>query len=166
MSITKTLCAATLLLALASPALAQGGNPKSPQYGGGGGTEFDDSSFRGPITRITVRAAAKVDSIQVTYGDQQAGKHGGDGGTQTVISLAPDEQIIAVFGRSAQVVDQIGFVTQLSNRELRQYGPYGGDGGNPFYIIGKVSSFFGRSAQLLDAVGVSAAAPPLVSSPR
>src|SRR4051812_40732897 len=164
MSLTKILCAATTLLALASPALAQG-NPHSPAYGGGGGAPFDDSSFRGPITRITVRSAAKVDSIQVTYDGKPAGHHGGGGGDPHDVSFAPSEQIIAVFGRYATNVDQIGFVTQFPNGELRQHGPWGGDGGNPFYIIGKVSSFFGRSAQILDAVGVFVTPPTLAFSP-
>ena len=146
-------------------ATAQAGNPQSPAYGGGGGTAFDDSSFRGPITRITVRSAAKVDSIQVTYDGKPAGQHGGGGGNPHDVSFAPGEQIIAVFGRYATNVDQIGFVTQFPNGELRQHGPWGGDGGNPFYIIGKVSSFFGRSAQILDAVGVFVTPPTLAFSP-
>jgi hypothetical protein len=137
---------------------------KSPQYGGGGGDPFDDSSFSGnAITRIVVRAAVYVDSIQVTYGNQQGPRHGGGGGEAHEINLAKGEQIIAVFGRSAQLVDQIGFVTLSANNELRQIGPYGGGGGDPFYIIGKVDAFFGRSAALLDAVGVYVAPPVLVS---
>jgi hypothetical protein len=163
----RCLAAAGALLTVGlAPRAALAQTSKSPLYGyGGGGTPFDDSSFRGPITRITVRSAAKVDSIQVTYDGKPAGQHGGGGGNPHDVSFAPGEQIIAVFGRYATNVDQIGFVTQFPNGELRQHGPWGGDGGNPFYIIGKVSSFFGRSAQILDAVGVFVTPPTLAFSP-
>src|SRR5260370_4846048 len=128
---------------------------KSPQYGGGGGNPFDDSSYIGnPITSITVRHGDLVDAIQVTYGNQQAPRHGGGGGQSDTISLAKGEQVIAVVGRSGDLVDQIQFVTVSPGNVLRTYGPYGGGGGSPFYIIGAVDAFFGRSADSLDAVCV------------
>jgi hypothetical protein len=46
---------------------------------------------------------------------------------------------------------------------LKNYGPYGGGGGSPFYIIGAVDAFFGSSGEYLDAVGVWAKPPVLVS---
>jgi hypothetical protein len=138
---------------------------KSPQYGGGGGTPFDDSSYIGnPITSITVRHGELVDSIQITYGNQQAPKHGGGGGEADTISLAKGEQVIAVVGRSGDLVDQIQFVTVSPGNVLKSYGPYGGGGGNPFYIIGAVDAFFGRSGESLDAVGVWVQPPVLVSA--
>jgi hypothetical protein len=85
-------------------------------------------------------------------------------GNPTEISLAPGEQIIAVFGRSGAAIDQIGFVTQLSDKTLRRHGPFGGTRGNPFYIIGKAISFFGRSGSALHAVGVYVEPPVLVSA--
>jgi hypothetical protein len=137
---------------------------KSPQFGEGGGNPFDDAGFIGkPITQMTVGAGEFIDSIQVTYGGQQGPRHGGGGGKPHDISLAPGEQIIAVFGRSGEYLDQIGFVTQLPNNDLRTHGPYGGNGGNPFYIVGKVDAFYGRSGDDLDAVGVWVQPPVLVS---
>ena len=137
---------------------------KSPQYGGGGGNGFDDSGYIGnPITSITVRHGEYVDSIQVTYGTQQAPKHGGDGGQADTISLAQGEQVIAVVGRSGDLVDQIQFVTVSPGNVLRNYGPYGQGGGSPFYIIGTVDAFFGSSGEYLDAVGVWVKPPVLVS---
>ena len=61
-------------------------------------------------------------------------------GNPTDISLAPGEQIIAVFSRSGAAMDQIGFETQLPDKTLRRHGPFGGTRGNPLYIIGKVIS--------------------------
>jgi hypothetical protein len=137
---------------------------KSPQYGGGGGDPFDDSSYIGnPITSITVRHGEYVDSIQVNYSGQQGPQHGGGGGNADTISLAKGEQVIAVVGRSGEYVDQIQFVTVSPGNVLRTYGPYGGTGGDPFYIIGTVDAFFGRSGSLLDAVGVWVQPPVLVS---
>jgi hypothetical protein len=138
---------------------------KSPQYGGGGGNAFDDSGYIGnPITSITVRHGEYVDSIQVTYSGQQAPQHGGDGGQADTISLAKGEQVIAVVGRSGDLVDQIQFVTVSPGNVLRNYGPYGGTGGSPFYIIGAVDAFFGSSGEYLDAVGVWVQPPVSVSA--
>ena len=138
---------------------------KSPQYGGGGGNPFDDSSYIGsPITAITVGHGDLVDSIQITYGTQQGPKHGGGGGRVDTISLAKGEQVIAVVGRSGASTDQIQFVTVSPGNVLKSYGPYGGNGGSPFYIIGAVDAFFGRSGDLLDAVGVWVQPPVLVSA--
>jgi hypothetical protein len=138
-------------------------NLKSPQYGGGGGGAFDDSGYIGPITSITVRHGEYVDAIQVTYGGQQAPQQGGDGGQADTISLAQGEQVIAVVGRSGDLVDQIQFVTVSPGNVLKTYGPYGGGGGSPFYINGAVASFFGSSGEYLDAVGVWVNPPVLVA---
>jgi hypothetical protein len=138
-------------------------NLKSPQYGGGGGGTFDDSGYIGPITSITVRHGEYVDAIQVTYGTQQAPQQGGDGGQADTISLAQGEQVIAVVGRSGDLVDQIQFVTVSPGNVLKSYGPYGGGGGSPFYITGAVDAFFGNSGEYLDAVGVWVNPPVLVS---
>jgi hypothetical protein len=137
---------------------------KSPQFGGGGGAPFDDAGFIGkPITQMTVCATEAIDSIQVTYGGQQGPRHGGGGGQPHDISLAPGEQIIVVFGRWGDHIDQIGFVTQLPNNDLRTHGPYGANSGHPFYIIGKVDAFYGQAGEYLDAVGVWVQPPVLVS---
>jgi hypothetical protein len=55
------------------------------------------------------------------------------------VSLQPGETISAVFGRTGDLVDAIGFWTSVG----RQFGPYGGIGGAPFEFNGPVYAFFG-----------------------
>jgi hypothetical protein len=78
-------------------------------------------------------------------------------------ALRKAEQVIAVVGRSGASTDQIQFVTVSPGNVLKSYGPYGGNGGHPFHIIGAVDAFFGQSGDLLDAVGVWVQPPVLVS---
>jgi hypothetical protein len=145
--------------------------PESKRYGGGGGKEFSDHDWaknKGPITNLIIHWGQYVDSLQVIYGHgggSQAPKHGGGGGVQQLISLEPGEQIITVFGRAANFVDALGFITQRQDGTMRLHGPYGGNGGTPFCIVGKVDYFFGRSYAWLDAIGVVTATEPLVWAP-
>ena len=128
-------------------------------YGGGGGYAFNEvpNNCGAVIRKITIRAARVVDSIQITYrlsnGQYHtAGRHGGLGGRQHVIYVDVNngEKIIGIFGKSAALVDQLGFVTNKG----RIYGPYGGCGGRNFHVSScLVRGIFGRSAQLLNSIG-------------
>src|SRR3984957_15705961 len=67
-------------------------------YGGNGGGSFDDSpdiNKWGRINLIAARHAAEVDAIGVGYVSGDYVNHGGTGGTETYIKLAPDEDIVA-----------------------------------------------------------------------
>jgi jacalin-like lectin domain-containing protein len=129
-------------------------------FGGGGGTAFQDP---GPvpdlsrITRITVRSGTLIDSIATTYllpdGSSQTFSHGGTGGTATDIHFNPGEQIIAVVGRSGDLLDNIAFLTEDPQGVRRTHGPYGGTGGTQFIVNQDVNGFFGRSGTLIDQIG-------------
>lgn len=125
----------------------------SSMYGGSGGDLFRDELGVGPITHVEVRHGTYIDAIQVTYGATQQPRHGGSGGMLDAFDLVSGERIIVVFGRWGRYLDQIGFVSVRPDNTLRQHGPYGGTGGEPFYIIGVVDAFFGRSGTLIDAIG-------------
>ena len=128
-------------------------------YGGGGGSAFNEllDNCGAVIKRITIRAAHYVDAIQVTYRpstgqDFTAGHHGGHGGTRYEINIDIDngEKIIGIFGKSASLVDQIGFITNKG----RIFGPYGECGGRYFHVNScHIREIFGRSASLLDSIG-------------
>ena len=128
-------------------------------FGGAGGYAFNEhpGSCNAIIKTIKIRAALYVDGIQLTYrlsnGQDFVGTHyGGQGGNLRVfnVDVNAGERVIGVVGRSASLVDQLGFVTNHG----RIFGPHGGCGGNRFYVYGcQVRGMFGRSALLLDSIG-------------
>lgn len=95
------------------------------------GTLFNDSGFSAgglqPITRISSKAGAWVDQIQVTYGNVTAPAHGGSGaGPLADIVLAAGEYIVSAFldtyggavvgsGPIGTVVGGITFTTTFNN---------------------------------------------------
>ena len=131
----------------------------SDQAGGTGGEAFtDDITNVARIKSITLRGGSKVDAISITYvlqdGSTVKKSHGGTGGTATTpLTLADDEYITKVTGRSGSCVDQITFYTSYG-RTLSA----GGTGGKEFTIDPKVNrpiiGVFGRCGSLIDAIGV------------
>jgi hypothetical protein len=139
---------------------------KTPIYGGGGGTAWDDAQAVGPaaptgFSRIAVRSGSYLDQIQSTYAlanGTSTQTHGGGGGAQDSFDFVPNEKVICVQGRSGAYVDQIGFTTAVvygggDPPLIRSYGPYGGGGGTPFKIWGDIAAFYGRSGTFVEAIG-------------
>ena len=138
---------------------------KSAEFGGNGGKTWDDGvlTHSPPIVgvrSITIRHGNQVDSLQVTYlladgSTYTAPKHGGPGGSQSSFTLAEDEMIIRVEGKTNNtLVDQLTFVTRNSSGDVKEHGPYGKTGQTAFAVEGYVVGFFGRAGHLLDAIGV------------
>lgn len=129
---------------------------KSVSYGGNGGNAFADNLTETvKIKKITVRSGSYVDALIVTWtttsGQDVTTQHGGGGGNPKDIELASDEHIVRIEGRSGAYIDQLTFFTDKG----RTFGPYGGNGGNPFTpIIGVVGGFFGRSGSYIDQLGI------------
>ncbi|HLP61626.1 MAG TPA: jacalin-like lectin [Candidatus Deferrimicrobium sp.] len=129
---------------------------KSAQHGGVGGNAFsDDLTQVKSITQIVVRSGSFVDAIAVTYlltsGETITVSHGGSGGSPSIIQLREGEYIMRIDGRAGDFVDQIVFRTNMG----AIFGPFGGNGGNPFSIRDiQVGGFFGRSGDFIDAIGV------------
>jgi len=127
---------------------------RSSTFGGGGGSSFDDSHVIetwGPVRQIVVRHGSEVDSIGIFWANGNFLNHGGNGGSETMINLAPNEFISSVEGRSGSLLDQITF---HSNKAT--YGPFGGGGGSPFSVnfSGKALHYiFGRSGSEIDQIG-------------
>jgi hypothetical protein len=140
----------TVILFPSIPVLAA--TELSSARGGSGGATFLDMPT-GRIAKVRIRAGKYVDSIQVAYrhGNKLVWgpRHGGAGGNQYDISIAKDERIIEIGGRSGKYVDAIYIRTNK-----KKYAVRGGNGGNPFRVKGKIIGFWGRSGSLLDAVGV------------
>lgn len=130
---------------------------KTDQYGGHGGSRFADNLTETvKMTLLSIRHGDYIDAIQTTWstvdGRRITGeRHGGNGGTETVISFLDGEYINRIEGRSGAYVDQLTFYTNLGNK----YGPYGGNGGTPFRLTNLcVGGFLGKSGDYLDAIGV------------
>ena len=109
---------------------------KSNIFGGNGGSPWDDGvlSHSPPIVgvrSIKIRHGNQVDSILVTYlladsSTYTAEKHGGSGGSESSFTLAENESIVRVEGKTNGVlVDQVTFVTQTETGATKLYGPYG-----------------------------------------
>ena len=128
-------------------------------YGGGGGRAFNElpDNCKATISKITIRYGKFVDSIQLTYrlsnGKDYTGHcFGGRGGRKAEVHIDVDggERVTGVFGKSAGLLDQIGFVTTKG----RIFGPYGGCGGRPFHVNScHVHGIYGRFGALIDSIG-------------
>ena len=132
---------------------------RSPQYGGNGGGSFsDDLTEINRITKVTIRHGAVIDSIQTTWlsttGATVVGtRYGGDGGNSTEFTINDGENICKIEGRSGGSIDQLTFYTDKG----RQFGPYGGNGGEKFEILcpDGFNGFFGRAdKQFVYSLGV------------
>lgn len=136
---------------------------KSPQYGGNGGQSFDDVQLALPgtiekIVQLIIRHGEYLDAIQAKYRLNGSGElwsapqHGGNGGTQTILNFANDEEIAGFILKSGKYIDAITVVTQQAGA-YRQYGPFGGKGGAEHAVFGKITALFGRSGKYLDGLG-------------
>ncbi|KAJ6649086.1 hypothetical protein Bhyg_04319 [Pseudolycoriella hygida] len=145
------------------------------QFGGGGGTAFDELAFSigsRPIS-IKVRSGSVIDGFQVTYGnipisgklctscnnyrEEWAPQHGGDGGNLYTFICPAEGVITGIKYRVGTALDQIQFICTSSLGETTA-GPWGGSGGTPgedrcppgSYI----SSIHGRSGSRVDQLGI------------
>ncbi|KAK9911145.1 hypothetical protein M0R45_035068 [Rubus argutus] len=143
-------------------------NVVSKCYGGRGGGHWDDGILFDGVREITIRCGSCIDSIVVEYcrnGETiKATGHGGNGGGAPIkIPLGASEFITNVSGHvyTANWAPNgvIGSLKFQSN--IRTYGPYGQEAGNPFAVTvnpgDKIVGFFGRSGSYLDAIGVHVA---------
>ena len=127
-------------------------------FGGGGGGAFNDlpDECNGIVRVIRVYAGKYVDGLDITYrksdGSEVSILRGGTGGGRHTIEVKIDEgeRIIAVFGKSGGLLDQIGFVTSHG----RIFGPYGGSGGGNFNVNScELRGIYGRAGGLIDSIG-------------
>ncbi|KAK9922029.1 hypothetical protein M0R45_030512 [Rubus argutus] len=137
----------------------------STRFGGTGGSQYWDDGLYHGVREITLHFNTHINSIAVGYyknGENiNAEKHGGDGGNPITITLAADEFIKNVsgyivdgthWGTADYVIRSLKFQSNI-----REYGPYGDEEGNPFTFIvnpgDKIIGFFGRNGSHLDAIG-------------
>ena len=137
---------------------------KSPTYGGTGGKAFADPvDVNIPpvvnVKRMRIRHGNQVDSIDADYqllggGVLDGSNHGGTGGRPTVVEFEDGEFIIAMTGKTNDVlVDQVTFTTRKPNGSTATYGPFGKTGETKYEVTGNIVGFFGRAGNLLDAIG-------------
>ena len=144
---------------------------KSRLFGGEGGVPFKEpGNHVGRIERIVVHYSQFVCGLEVTYeleNDERLSKFYGCPGSQESpeIIFADDEKICAVGVRSGQYVDALTFVTyrMFNLIGMRQYGPFGGPGGQGSTVLSpNIREFFGRAAGVLDAIGFRGEDPMLI----
>lgn len=132
---------------------------------------FNESGNRvGRIERIVIYYAQYITRLEVTYvldnGERLSKSYGSPGGeTSAEIVLDDDERVCAIGVRSGQYVDSLTFVTyRLFNLVgMKQYGPYGGSGGQGATVLSpNIHEFFGRAGAVLDAIGFRGEEPLLV----
>jgi hypothetical protein len=110
----------------------------------------------------------RLGAYQVTYIGGTVIKHGDDCGAPPLanFTLSSDEQITVVNVRTGDFIDSIGFVTSKGNT----YGPYGGGGGGPTRLEGRVHAFYGGIFRLfgcpiLSSIGIWTDPPPTPAAP-
>src|SRR5215510_14507879 len=104
--------------------------------GGQGGGAFDDAADLGlnvatmRILGLIIRHGSLIDQVTPIYldGDGNLGipQHGGDGGGEDRIGMAPGEYITEISGRSGRFVDSLTIETNRGRRL-----GFGGSGGGP-----------------------------------
>ena len=139
--------------------IQQGCHFSAGPYGGSDGNAFNElpNNCGASVSQILIRSGSVIDAIQLTYRYSDGtyhtgGYYGGTGGGSYTdkVDLTGGEEIIGILGRSAVLVDQLGFVTNKG----RIFGPYGETGGSDFKVQSCIiRGIFGRSAALLDSIG-------------
>jgi len=144
---------------------------KSRLFGGDGGVPFKEPpNHIARIERIIIHYAQYVNGLEVTYildNEERSSKsYGGPGGEEgPEVVLAEDERICAIGVSSGQYVDSLTFVTyrMFNLVGMKQYGPYGGPGGQSGTVLSpNIREFFGRAGTVLDAIGFRGEEPMLV----
>ncbi|MFT5997796.1 MAG: hypothetical protein ACI81P_000241 [Neolewinella sp.] len=99
---------------------------------------FDDSSDAlgagSQITGLVIRHGSYIDAIEVRYGDHWLPRHGGKGGTATVVNIPDDDYLVRVSGTFKTPYDA-GTVITMIKFETKQgiiYGPYCSSNGTSF----------------------------------
>jgi hypothetical protein len=110
------------------------------------------------ITRIAIRHGRRIERIVIEYAnvrdETKLESVGNEAGKWSYIRLDPDEFITYITGRSGTLIDQITFHTS----KRRSFGPFGGNGGNPFEINipsnGMVIGFTGKYGPSINQIGL------------
>lgn len=119
------------------------------------------------IEKIKVRYGREIiDAIQFFYKvvanektySIEGNKHGENGGKETIISLEAEEYILRISGNSTTRfggrIGRLNFWTYVpSKKQIKVYGPYGGDNGELFDLPA-LACVFGRCGCNLDAFGI------------
>ena len=137
---------------------------KESSYGGPGGQVWDDSieckiQMIG-VAKVDIHHSNSVIGLQVTYrlanGETFTGEyHGGKTDCPaSSFTLACDERIVRIEGKTDRYLMQISFHTRDGSGQERTYGPYGDGEGRDFFVDGYVLGFHGRSSTSIDALGV------------
>jgi hypothetical protein len=136
--------------------------------GGPGGNAFVDRPPAGVrVGAIAIRAGGWIDSVGVVYeasdGRRYASqRHGGSGGGPCVITLEPDERILAIQGHYGAYVESIQLITTRGESRI-----CGRPGGARYRIDvppnHSVVGFAGRAGVYVDAIGLALATTKLAS---
>ena len=138
--------------------------------GGTGGDEVppwtmpDDAT----IGRIEIKWGDYINQLLFHYASPTFGQGvislgGFDSGSAHIdIYLEAGERITAIGGKCGSYVDSLSISTLgpgASGGAVKQYGPYGGPGGQPFPAFdvprnGRLAGLFGRAGMWTDALGV------------
>lgn len=125
----------------------------------------------GGIATVRVWAGTYVSALEVIGIDGVAQRTTGRplGQPDAVVTFAPGEHLVGVFGGAGWYIDRIGFITSTG----RRIGPFGGPGGAPYELIAKnglaATGFYGQSGLLastpqLDRIGLVTS--PAASAPN
>ncbi|HET6274671.1 MAG TPA: jacalin-like lectin [Candidatus Cybelea sp.] len=138
--------------------------------GGTGGDEVppwtmpDDAT----IGRIEIKWGDFINQLlfhytSPSYGQGVISLGGYDSGSAHIdIPLEAGEQITSLSGKCGSYVDSLTITTvkpSASGGDVKQYGPYGGPGGQTFKVFevpanGRLAGLFGRAGMWTDALGV------------
>lgn len=97
----------------------------SGPFGGTQGKAFEDRHDQ-RITKVIIHAGSRIDGIEVFYGGQSGGLHGGTGGNTYTLDLGDSDGIVAAYGKAGGSMDQLFFRT-AHGQDVGGGGNGGGD---------------------------------------
>jgi len=159
---------AFFLTAISVSTLSLADARQGPTGGRGGGSFYDGASQSESVAALTVRHGSAIDAVSLAFINNTTGavrlgsRHGGGGGGQTSISLAPNEEIAYVSGywgiyNNIEVVKRLYIGTNQGH--YYTFGTVDASSRYFNYRNPSVSQFSltglnGRSGSLVDALGV------------
>lgn len=125
----------------------------SQEYGGTGGAPFTSNlSEVHYLEEVTIWSSDVIRALQFKFQTTRGGVYtdvyGRKSGDERRISLGPDTYIAKVSGRADSLVRSLAF-TLSTGMEYE----FGGPGGTPFQVEGRIDGFRGRTGSHIDRIG-------------
>jgi hypothetical protein len=165
-TVASVVLALTFVAWAAGPAAPAGGDKdvrtKAGPAGGNGGDAFLDKRLPqgARVVGVKIRHGDYIDAVELLYkaadgNIESLGRHGTEGGEESIFMLDKDEYIKGITGTTGDYLVTLTIVT--NKRKSEKYGGAAGDGANKFNLVTpdvEVVGFYGRAGAFVDQIGI------------